>query len=106
MRAQQEGAQVGQDPPRAEQPADLPRYKTVQWENEELKEVNSTFKTEIKNISSCVFTFINKTRVESVPTVSLPPSLPHHLCLEGGGAGVGGDQGEVPEGAGHHLLLQ
>ena len=65
--------------------------------------MNSTFKTEIKNISSCVFTFINKTRVESVPTVSLPPSYPHHLCLEGGGAGVGGDQGEVPEGAGHHL---
>jgi len=53
----------------------VPKYRTVEWENEELKEVNSTFKTELKNISSCVFTFINKTRVESVPKrVSVPGS--------------------------------
>ena len=45
------------------------RYKVVTWENEELKEVNSTFNQEVKNITTCEFSFINKTVVEKVPKV-------------------------------------
>ena len=45
------------------------RYKVVTWENEELKEVNSTFNQEVKNITTCEFSYINKTVVENVPKV-------------------------------------
>ena len=48
---------------------DCVRYETVTWENEELKEVNSTFNTEVKNITTCVFSFENDTTVERVPQV-------------------------------------
>ena len=41
----------------------------VTWENEELKEVNSTFNQEVKNITTCEFSYINKTVVENVPKV-------------------------------------
>ena len=45
------------------------RYKVVTWENEELKEVNSTFNQEVKNITTCEFSYVNKTVVENVPKV-------------------------------------
>ena len=51
-------------------PISFLRYKVVTWENEELKEVNSTFNQEIKNITTCEFSYINKTVVENVPKVS------------------------------------
>merc|ERR1711936_1222969 len=45
------------------------KYKVVTWENEELKEVNSTFNQEVKNITTCEFSYINKTVVQNVPKV-------------------------------------
>merc|ERR1719195_2386538 len=47
------------------------KYKVVTWENEELKEVNSTFNQEVKNITTCEFSYVNKTVVENVPKVEL-----------------------------------
>lgn len=43
------------------------KYKVVRWENQSLKEANSTVKTELKNITRCNFTFVNETKHELVP---------------------------------------
>ena len=55
----------------------------VTWENEELKEVNSTFNQEVKNITTCEFSYVNKTVVENVPKVR-EKQRGHENKLKGG----------------------